>query len=155
MEIRGKPYKDKSDTLGYCSRLLVAIDGSGSSLGVGEHAIRLARSLGAELFILAVVKMDWAFRIGIHYRSAARELEWDSEFVARQIEQLANESGSGHECQLIRSCRPGRAITRTAEETRASCIAIGSPGTSVLDRVLAGGIYKEVIKHAECPLLVV
>ena len=107
------------------------------------------------MFILAVVRMDWALRTGIHYRSAARELEWDSEFVARQTEQLADESGIGHECWFIRSCRPGRAITRTAEEIRASCIAIGSPGASVLDRVLAGGIYREVVKHAECPVLVV
>lgn len=155
MEIRGKPYKDNSDALGYYSKLLVAIDGSGNSLGVGEHAVRLARSLGAELFILAVVRMDWALRTGVHFRSAARELEWDSEFVVRQTEQLADDSRVRHECRLIRSCQPGRAITRTAEEIRASCIAIGSPGTSVLDRLLAGGIYREVIKHAECPVLVV
>ncbi len=155
MEIRGKPYKDNSDALSYYSRLLVAIDGSGSSLGVGEHTVRLARNLGAELFILAIVRMDWALRAGVHYRSTARELEWDSEFVAWQTEQLADESGIEHQCRLIRSCRPGRAITTTAEEIRASCIAIRSPGTSVLDRVLPGGIYREVIKHAECPVLVV
>ena len=155
MEMRRKPYKDNSDVLDYYSRLLVAIDGSGSSLGVGEHAVRLAKSLDAELFILAVVRMDWALRTGIHYHSATRELEWDSEFVAQQIEQLADERGIGHECRIIRSCKPGRAITRTAEEVQASCIAIGSPGTSVLDRTLAGGIYRKVIKHAECPVLLI
>ncbi|QIN81045.1 hypothetical protein GBA65_21630 (plasmid) [Rubrobacter marinus] len=73
---------------------------------------------------------------------------------------MASESGVGHE-GLIAQGRPWQVIVRAAEEVEADCIVMGPPGasalleTSALDRALTGGVYRRVLVHARCPVLVV
>lgn len=142
------------------ARLLIATDGSGPSLRVGEHAVYLAKSLDAELFVLRVVNKHLAFRSGLYYGRLMAELERESAAAARDIERMASESGVRHEGLVARG-RPWQVIVRAAEEVEADCIVMGPlrPSalleTSVVDRALTGGACSRILRHAHCPVLVV
>lgn len=142
------------------TRLLVATDGSGPSLRAGEHAVNLAKNLGAELFVLRVVNKHLAFRSGLYYGRFMAELEQESMTVARDIKRMASESGVRHE-GLVAWGRPWQVIVRAAEEVEADCIVMGPLRasalleTSAVDRALTGGACSKVLGHARCPVLVV
>ena len=142
------------------ARLLIVTDGSGLSLRVGEHAVYLAKSLDAELFVLRVVNKHLAFRSGLYYGRLMTELERESAAAALDIERMASESGVRHE-GLVRQGRPWQVIVRAAEEVEADCIVMGPLRasalleTSLVDRALTGGAYSRVLHRAHCPVLVV
>ena len=142
------------------ARLLVVTDGSGSSLRAGEHAVYLAKNLGAELFVLGVVNKHLAFRSGPYYGKFMAELERESAAAARDINRMASESGVRHEGSVARG-RPWQVIVRAAEEVEADCIVMGPLRatalleTSAVDRALTGGACRKVLNHARCPVLVV
>ncbi|WP_228282044.1 universal stress protein [Rubrobacter marinus] len=107
-----------------------------------------------------VVNKHLAFRSGLRYGRFVVELERESAAAVRDIRRMASESGVGHE-GLIAQGRPWQVIVRAAEEVEADCIVMGPPGasalleTSALDRALTGGVYRRVLVHARCPVLVV
>ena len=142
------------------ARLLVVTDGSGPSLRAGEHAVNLAKNLGAELFVLRVVNKHLAFRSGLYYARFMAELERESAAAARDIKRMASRSGVRHEGLVARG-RPWQVIVRAAEEVEADCIVMGPLRvsalleTSAVDRALTGGAYKKVLNHGRCPVLVV
>ena len=142
------------------ARLLVVTDGSGPSLRAGEHAVNLAKNLGAELFVLRVVNEHLAFRSGLYYGKFMAELEQESAAAARDIKRMASKSGVRHEGLVARG-RPWEVIVRAAEEVEADCIVMGPLRasalleTSAVDRALTGGACRKVIGHARCPVLVV
>ncbi len=142
------------------ARLLIATDGSGPSLRVGEHAVYLAKSLDAELFVLRVVNKHLAFRSGLYYGRLMAELERESAAAACDIERMASESGVRHEGLVVRG-RPWQVIVRAAEEVEADYIVMGPLRasalleTSLVDRMLTGGACGRVLRRAHCPVLVV
>ncbi len=142
------------------ARLLVVTDGSGCSRRAGEHAVYLAKSLDAELFVLRVVNKHLAFPSGLYYGSFMAELERESAAAAHDIERMASESGVTYEGLVCRG-RPWQVIVRAAEEVEADCIVMGSLRasalleTSAVDRALTGGACRRVLRQARCPVLVV
>ncbi len=142
------------------ARLIVVTDGSGPSLRAGEHAVNLAKNLGAELFVLRVVNKHLAFRSGLYYGGFMAELERESAAAARDIKRMASESGARHEGLVARG-RPWKVIVRAAEEVEVNCIVMGPLRasalleTSTLDHPLSGGACRKVLRHARCSVLVV
>ncbi|MBA3795586.1 MAG: universal stress protein [Rubrobacter sp.] len=137
------------------SAVLAAIDGTSSSAEVGWHAVRLAEGLGAKLFVLSFVNARLASRMGVYRSLALAELERDSREAARQTEEMAEKSGVECETRRALDPHPSRAIVDAAEKVRAGCIVIGSPGASVVDRLLdraVGAVYEKVLREAECPV---
>jgi nucleotide-binding universal stress UspA family protein len=154
-EARKAPNTPDRDASGY-STILVAIDGSESSVEVGKEAVELARSLRAALVVLSTLNAELAFRAGIYRTLALAELERDGGVIARQTKELADKSGVECEVWSAREGRPSRAIVGVAEEVGAGCIVIGSPGTSAVDRLFAralGGTHDKVLRQARCPVL--
>lgn len=137
------------------SAVLAAVDGTGSSAEVGRHAVRLAGSLGAKLFVLSFVNVRPASRMGVYRSLALAELKRDSREVARQTKEMAEKSGVECEVRPALDPHPSRAVVAAAEEAGAGCIVIGSPGASVVDRLLdraTGAVHEKVLREAECPV---
>jgi len=133
----------------------VAIDDRGDSLELGEHAVCLAKDLGAELFVLGVFDTHRASRARTRYACwAVSELDQECAVTARRVERLAEESGVQYSSEVVGSRRPGQTITDRADKVRADCVVVGSPGTSVMDRLLSG-TRREVLRCAGCPVLIV
>lgn len=136
------------------STFLVATDGSKASMSAGEHAVSLARALGARLVVLSVVEADRAFRAGIYYGDGARGLAQDCREATRKIRDLATEAGV--ECEeMVLEGRPDRTIIAVAEEVGADCLILGSGGASRPVRALLGSASEKVLRHAGRPVLVV
>jgi nucleotide-binding universal stress UspA family protein len=136
--------------------ILAAIDGTRSSAEVGWHAVRLAESLRAKLFVLSFTNAAPASRMGAHRRLALAELERDSRDMSNKARELAEKSGVECEVRWVLDSHPSRAVVVAVEEVGAYCVVIGSPGASVLDRLLdraIGGAYEKVLRRAGCPVL--
>ncbi len=136
--------------------ILAAVDGTRSSAEVGRHAVRLAEGLGAKLLVLSFISVAPASRTGVYRRLALAQLKRDSDDMAKQTKELAEESGVECEVRWALDPRPSRAIVAAAEEVGAYCVVIGSSGASVVDRLLdraLGGVHEKVLRRARCPVL--
>lgn len=141
-------------TLPKYSKILIPTDGSEYSYYAGEHAVYLAKSLGAKLYILNVVNVDMAFYTGIHYAEGIAELEQAGKAATGRIKDLCTKNNVECEEMIVRGV-PNEVITSVANELRIDCIVIGSIGMSAIERVLVGSVSEKVLKHAKCPVLMV
>lgn len=135
-------------------RILLGTDGSACSARAAGHAIYLARSVGACLYVLYAVNVELAFHAGIHFGEAVAEIE---EFGKRTIGAMAKEAAAkGVECEefLVRG-RPHRAIIQTSEEIGADLVIVGSTGMTALERTLLGSESERVLHHSKRPVLLV
>jgi nucleotide-binding universal stress UspA family protein len=134
-------------------KILVGTDGSACALRAGEHAVYLARQLGAELIALSVVNIDWAYHMGVHYGEAIVELEKNARAATEAIEALALKDGVRCERRVIKAYKPHQAIVEVAEREGVDCIVVGSTGTGAFERVMLGSESEKVVRFARCPVL--
>ncbi len=154
MTEKNRPTLSATDGASGFSRLLVAIDDRGDSLEVGEHAVCLAKDLGAELLVLGIFDTHLALRARTRYAWPVSELQQECAVTVRRVERLAEESRVQYGSEVVGSRRPGKTIVARADEVGADCIVVGSPGTSVVDRLLSG-TRREVLRGAGRPVLIV
>jgi nucleotide-binding universal stress UspA family protein len=144
------------------SKILVAMDGSESSLKAYEYASFLAKQCDAALLIVNI--FDTFERI-------SKKIKQELGEVAKQIEA---EGGTAVTLQILDDYksqakdfgikdvktvrREGNAaaeILLIADEEKVDTIVIGSTGVNTVKEFLLGGISHKVIHHAKCPVTVV
>jgi nucleotide-binding universal stress UspA family protein len=134
--------------------ILVPTDGSEYSFYAAEHAVYLAKALGAKLYALSVVNAPLAFHAGIHYAESKVDMEKAAKDAVQIIKTLCDENGV--ECnEMVVEGEPKTVIVDVACKVNADCIVIGSLGMSALERVLIGSVSDSVLRHAPCPVLMV
>lgn len=134
--------------------ILAATDGSEAALHAGERAVGLAGFLGAKLYVLYVVDEDEAFRAGIHYGEAMRELAAFGRRVTSRISGLAERIGVEHE-EVVTAGDPARTIVAVAEDVGADYVLMGAVGSSRLGNAIFGSVSEEVLRHADRTVLLV
>ena len=134
--------------------VLVATDGSEVSLRAGEYAARLARGLGAKLFVLYVVDEHLTFHAGIHHGQFVEMLSEDGREATAKVQSLAERASVESE-ELVVFGRPERTILEVAEELGADPIVLGAEGMSKLEHAFVGSVSEEVLRHANRTVLVV
>ncbi len=141
-------------------KILVAIDFSKLSHEALDYAILLAEGLGARLTVLYVVEpldftgVDFLGGTPIatqaivdeHLKQARRELE------RIQTRKLAKLPGA---TVAVRLGRPADEIVALGGKGRSNLIVVGTHGRSGLSHLLMGSVAERVVRHAECPVLVV
>jgi nucleotide-binding universal stress UspA family protein len=144
------------------SKILVAMDGSESSLRAYEYASFLAKQCDAALLIVNI--FDAFERISSKIKQELGE-------VAKQIEaeggtaitlqmlddykSQAKDSGIKDVKTLIRQGNAAAEILHIADEEKADTIVIGRTGINTLKEFLLGGVSHKVIHHAKCPVTIV
>jgi nucleotide-binding universal stress UspA family protein len=144
------------------SKILVAMDGSESSLKAYQYASFLAKQCDAALIIVNI--FDTFERISGKIKQELGE-------IAKQIEagggiavtlQLLDDYKSKAKASGIKDVktvrREGNAaaeILRIADEEKVDTIVIGSKGVKSVKEFLLGGVSHKVIHHAKCPVTVV
>ena len=131
--------------------ILVAIDGSKASYRALEHAVIIAKGLGARLGILIVKQ----FIVG---RREVLEVFNDDEI--REIKNLANriiaESGVMESEFIDESSRDvAYTIVDVALEKGAEQIVMGASGMGSLKAFVLGSVSAEVLKKSVCPVTIV
>ena len=136
----------------WCSKVLVAYDGSASS----RKALDLARSIGeqdadVELVLVHVVKL---------YSSGAAGVGMDTVFVAdaepvrEELQQVADALRNPASVRLLKGSSPADLIVRCAEDEGCDLIVMGSRGLGALRGIL-GSVSSHVLREAAVPVLIV
>ncbi|MEC7728688.1 MAG: universal stress protein [Pseudomonadota bacterium] len=143
-------------------RILVAVDGSKTSLRALDKAIELQKLTEAEIYILCVYKHHSLFEASL---SIGRPQEMDipdkvlSEYakeVVNHAKELAKEHGATKLRGFVKGGRPSKVIVKFAQDKEADLIVVGTRGThSDKDGMILGSVSHRVASHAKCPVLVV
>ena len=136
------------------SKILVPTDGSSYALLAGQHAVYLAKSLGAVVIALNVMDTDMAFHSGIHYADEVSQMEKSGHKATASIKELCDGAGVESKELVVRGS-PASAILKAADEEHADLIVMGTVGMSAVERVLLGSVSGKVSHHAHCPVLLV
>jgi nucleotide-binding universal stress UspA family protein len=144
-------------------RILVAVDGSKTSLKALDKAIALQKLMPeAEIFILCVYKHHSLFEASL---SIGRPDDMDipdkvlsgyAKEVVNHAKERASEQGATRVRGFVKAGRPSKVITRFAQDKDADLIVVGAKGTnSDKDGMFLGSVSHRVASHAKCPVLVV
>jgi nucleotide-binding universal stress UspA family protein len=114
----------------------------------------LARSLGEDVMVLAVVPAPWppdpyqadkeylAYLEGRADRALARAREYLAGHVA------------GVECLLLRAESVAAGLLQGIEERQVTLVALGSSSTGLLGRVMLGGVAERILHATDLPVVV-
>lgn len=138
--------------------ILFPTDFSSGAHAAMDHAISLAKDYGAKLILLYVIQdisiAEWYIPTSISaadlvedmQKSAWKEMEkWDAE-ARRKVQDVQR--------MVVRGV-PFVEIIRTAKETGADLIVIGTHGRTGIDHMLFGSTAEKVVRKAHCPVLTV
>ena len=137
--------------------ILVPTDFSDSSDFALAYAVKLARSLGAELVVLHTYELPMiGFPDGTLVATAeltSRVL--DGARVALDA-AVAKHGNAGVPLRtLVKEGESWRTIVDAAPEVGAGLIVMGTHGRSGLPRALLGSVAEKVVRMAPCPVLTV
>jgi nucleotide-binding universal stress UspA family protein len=139
--------------------IVVALDGSESSLHALDTAIELAAPPGKTLQLIHVI--DWSpFVIETfeenEQRGAIRKSQIErarNEILAPAAERAAAAGVTAQEDVVFGA--PAEEIVQKAEQKQASAIVIGRTGRSKLERMMYGSIANKIIQISDVPVVVV
>ncbi|MFW6304676.1 MAG: universal stress protein [Candidatus Saliniplasma sp.] len=134
-------------------KILIPTDGSEANSVAVEKGLSLARLLGAKAKILFVVDTstfidlppdDLVTNITSHMKNKGED-------VLDNIEEKAEEFGVSIE-RSVKEGHPAEIIIQESKDV--DIIVIGTHGRSGFSRLLLGSTAEKVIRHAECPVMV-
>lgn len=136
-------------------RIVVPIDFSETSAQALSYAVALAEQFGAEIILLHVI--EWV-AIPAELGSAPSAItDADKASVANDLlrmrQKILSKDVSGR--TIARVGAPFREITSAAKEMKADMIILTTRGYTGLQNILLGSTAERVVRHAECPVLVV
>ena len=150
------------------SRILLAIDGSESSIKAAEYAIGIARKKAEsniELIALHVIHSEIKHAYSTYYGGSVDQssIEGIIEHAKREaqtwfdkVQEKCNENNVKLRREIIVNPRSlVGAIVDYAENERVDLIVTGTRGRSGFKRVLIGSTASGVVTYAHCPVLVV
>ena len=138
-------------------RILVPVDFSETSEHAVDHAIELAKTLGARIELFhsypsapgSITPYGPVLPEGIYqaYRDSAE---------ARVSQVRDRVAAAGVEVGAhLSSDVPSMAIVEAAKTLEVDLIVMGTRGLSGLKHVLLGSVAERTVRHAECPVLTV
>jgi nucleotide-binding universal stress UspA family protein len=131
-------------------KILVAVDGSGSSGGVIRDVAKRPWPAGTEFAIVQVV--DPFF-----FTKAPLPMEEARQSARRSVEELSQplrEAGWSVSPNVILD-NPRHALPRAASEWNADLVVMGSHRRGAVGRLLLGSTAQAVLRHAECSVEIV
>lgn len=157
------------------SKILVAIDGSETSMRAAEYAINLSKrqnqqekqeEIAAELVGLTVIDLTklpnsfLATTSGYYGIIELEEKRKEAQQWLDKVKTLAKEQNyniRNFKSVIIEDIlsRVGYAIVNYAESQSIDLIVIGTRGRTGLRKMLLGSVASDVVTYAHCPVLVV
>jgi nucleotide-binding universal stress UspA family protein len=132
--------------------ILLATDLTAASREATDRAIDLATRLEARLLIVNVLEKRRLAGGGSHDR--VDQARGEREALLVKVVRGARDAGVTAEF-LVWDGEPGDSIAAAAEAEHADLVVVGTRGRSGAERMLLGSVSDHVVRHAECPVLVV
>ena len=157
------------------TKILVAIDGSETSMRAAEYAINLSKrqnqqekqeEIAAELVGLTIIDLTklpdsfLATTSGYYGVMELEEKRKEAQQWLDKVKTLAKEQNyniRNFKSEIIEdiSSRVGYAIVNYAENQNIDLIVIGTRGRTGLRKMLLGSVASDVVTYAHCPVLVI
>ena len=141
------------------TKILIATDGSDSSMRAAEYGVNVAKTLGAQIRVIHVIdavvleEARSLFKAGQH-EDVELKLRQAGQRYVNYVLALAEKEAVKAEGSLAKG-RPFDVIVRTAEDSKVDLIIMGTHGRRGADRVLIGSVAERVIEYSLCPVLIV
>ncbi|MGD0152567.1 MAG: universal stress protein [Thermacetogeniaceae bacterium] len=145
--------------------IVVATDGSPSSLEGARHAIALAKMSSARLRVINVIDAgviiqpytDPGIAIQLYADPSVilKGYQEEGERFIAEIVQLGKNAGIKDVSGDVVLGSPRQMIVDWSEEQGADMIVVGSHGSSRLTYLLIGSVAEHLVRYAHCPVLVV
>jgi nucleotide-binding universal stress UspA family protein len=141
------------------SRILVAIDGSDSSMDAADYAISIAKKYDAELYALHVIHPADVDLLPGPAQTSAYSLvinpNKESEEYLDKVKLKSNEYAITIKTEVIAAINVAEGIVDYAEGKNTDIIVVGTRGKSGIKKALLGSIAANVVTYAHCPVLVI
>jgi nucleotide-binding universal stress UspA family protein len=137
-------------------RIIVPVDGSDLAEQVVPHVEALAKAFGAHVTVLWVTA-PVATVAGVPVASEERWQAEDDELAQPyldRLEQRFQAAGVGATVDRANGV-PANVIVERATESETDLIAMTTHGRSGIQRLALGSVAEEVVRHANCPVLLV
>ncbi len=146
------------------SRILVAVDGSDTSMNAADYAITLAKNTSneAEVFVINVVDLPPIFKL--LPSDTRKQLIRIGRQQASQIFDTVAEMAKSHDVKTNRintemvetsSVSAADEIIRYAKDKGVDLIVVGTKGRSGMSKALLGSVASKVVTYSPCSVLVV
>jgi nucleotide-binding universal stress UspA family protein len=146
------------------SRILVAVDGSDTSMNAADYAITLVKNSSneAEIFVMNVIDLPPIFKL--LPSDTRKQLIRIGRQQASQIFDTIDEMAKGHDVKTNRintemvetsSASAADEIIRYAKEKGVDLIVVGTKGRSGMSKALLGSVASKVVTYSTCSVLVV
>jgi nucleotide-binding universal stress UspA family protein len=146
------------------SRILVAVDGSDTSMNAADYAITLAKNSSneAEIFVINVIDLPPIFKmlpsdtrkqLIIIGRQQASQIFDTIEQMAKSHDVKTNKINT--EMVETSSVSVSDEIIRYAKEKGVDLIVVGTKGRSGMSKALLGSVASKVVTYSPCSVLVV
>jgi len=139
-------------------KLLVADDGSEPCAAALNEAIKLARSVGAELHIVFVVFYPKTFGHPIVNLAAVEDaLRAEGQTILDRAAAQAREAGVAASTAMVEAAREPIAATllAAAANAHADLIVMGTHGRRGIGRAVLGSVAESLLRAATLPVLLV
>ncbi|MGR9048884.1 universal stress protein [Halobacillus faecis] len=137
-------------------KILVPIDGSDFSIRALQHAMEIAKALGAEILLLNV---QYNYNTPNINRFVSREevrkyqQENAKEVIEHALKVIGNSEVTIH--TKVRIGSPDFEIAKEARELNAYSIVMGSRGLGAIRSKILGSVSFNVLHEASCPVTMV
>lgn len=141
-------------------RILVALDGSETSLRGLSEAIRVAKGTGARLLLVHVLNalvLESEIASTAYYQALADALRESGTKILDHAATLAREAGVSFEQTLVEKigAYASHEIIAQAKEWNADLIVLGTHGRRGLKRLVMGSDAEMVLRRSPVPVLMV
>jgi nucleotide-binding universal stress UspA family protein len=145
------------------SKILVAVDGSETSIIAANHAISLAEKYEAQLIIMNVLHLRTLRQISSSFITAPtfgleeeKKLKEDAKKWLDDIRKKAEKKGLVSKTKIIEEATSiVGTIVELAENEMVDLIVVGTRGSTGFRRMLLGSVAQGVVTYSHCPVLVV
>jgi nucleotide-binding universal stress UspA family protein len=146
-------------------KILVAVDGSESSLGAAQKAIHIAEIYGATLIVLHFISSNIRYQydgddVNPQYTGEFKEIVGNAMDQGQNYVDKVKEISAGKvakvQTEVIVAVKSiVKEIVEYAEKQNIDLIVMGTRGLSGIKKVLLGSTASGVVTHSHCPVLIV
>jgi len=141
-------------------KILIATDGSETSMRAAKMAVSIGKASGASLtavYVLDVHRLaqlpGYAAMPGIKDNLMELMLKEGGEAL-EEIGDMARDANVAYERVVVEG-DPGEELLKLCREPGFDLVVLGSVGRGVLTRLLLGSVAERVVRHSPVPVLVV
>jgi universal stress protein A len=140
------------------TKILVPTDFSDFSDKALKQALDIGRQYKAKVFLLHVIPtialyaVDYAISVDAAMAAENQAREASSENITRQLAKYPQSKDVEVQVSIVTGA-PAETVLKIAEEQGIDLIVIASLGRSGVAKYLIGGVARNILKGANCPVL--